>query len=92
MRNDRTTVDPAAEPAPSDTETETVQQAPQPEEQPAADAPAPDTNVPDANASRTGFVARARSGDRCTCPDGRKGTVHKFDSGMVCIPNHDQSE
>jgi hypothetical protein len=24
------------------------------------------------------------------CPDGRKGTVHSFDSGLVCIPNHDQ--
>jgi lysophospholipid acyltransferase (LPLAT)-like uncharacterized protein len=23
-------------------------------------------------------------------PDGRKGTVHSFDSGLVCIPNHDQ--
>ena len=48
--------------------------------------------APDANASRTGFVSNARPGDECTCPDGRKGTVHSFDTGLVCIPNHDQSE
>jgi hypothetical protein len=46
----------------------------------------------DADESRTGFVTGARPGDVCTCPDGRKGTVHSFDSGLVCIPNHDQSE
>lgn len=40
--------------------------------------------------SRTGFVSGARAGDQCICPDGRKGTVHKFDEGLVCIPNHDQ--
>jgi hypothetical protein len=44
----------------------------------------------DANESRTGFVTGARPGDECVCPDGRKGTVHSFDSGLVCIPNHEQ--
>lgn len=44
----------------------------------------------DANESRTEFVSGARPGDECTCPDGRKGTVHSFDSGLVCIPNADQ--
>lgn len=43
-----------------------------------------------ADDSRTGFVKNARAGDECTCPDGRKGTVHKFDEGLVCIPNADQ--
>jgi hypothetical protein len=45
---------------------------------------------PDADASRTDFVSGARAGDECLCPDGRKGTVHKFDEGLVCIPNADQ--
>jgi len=45
-----------------------------------------------ADESRTGFVTGMRPGDQCTCPDGRKGTVHKFDEGLVCIPNHDQNE
>jgi hypothetical protein len=49
--------------------------------------------VPDANESRTGFAEHGlRAGDQCICPDGRKGTVHSFDAGFVCIPNHDQSE
>ena len=48
------------------------------------------TTIPDANESRTSFVTGARPGDECICPDGRKGTVHSFDSGLVCIPNADQ--
>jgi hypothetical protein len=47
--------------------------------------------APDANESRTGFVDKGfHSGDACICPDGRKGTVHSFDAGLICIPNHDQ--
>jgi hypothetical protein len=46
--------------------------------------------TPDSDKSRTDFVTNARPGDECTCPDGRKGTVHKFDEGLVCIPNHEQ--
>jgi hypothetical protein len=50
-------------------------------------------DAPDANESRTGFVKGLRAGEPCICPDGRKGTVQKFEGvGMVCIPNHDQSE
>jgi membrane protein involved in colicin uptake len=49
-----------------------------------------DAATPGSDESRTGFVTNARPGDECTCPDGRKGTVHKFDEGLVCIPNHDQ--
>jgi hypothetical protein len=50
------------------------------------------TDVPE-DASRTGFAEKGlRAGDACTCPDGRKGTVHQYDAGLICIPNHDQSE
>jgi hypothetical protein len=48
-------------------------------------------DVPDANESRTGVAAKGlRRGDPCKCPDGRKGTVHSFDAGLICIPNADQ--
>jgi hypothetical protein len=47
--------------------------------------------TPEADPSRTDFAAPGlRSGDACKCPDGRKGTVHSFDAGFVCIPNADQ--
>lgn len=62
----------------------------QSEDAAAADAGGAAEQTPDANESRTGFVTGARQGDECICPDGRKGTVHSFDSGLVCIPNHDQ--
>jgi hypothetical protein len=48
-------------------------------------------DAPDAEASRTGYADKgARAGDPCTCPDGRSGTVHSFDAGLICIPNHEQ--
>ena len=31
-----------------------------------------------------------KAGDTCTCPDGRTGTVHSYDEGLICIPNADQ--
>lgn len=31
-----------------------------------------------------------KAGDACTCPDGRTGTVHSYDEGLICIPNADQ--
>jgi hypothetical protein len=41
--------------------------------------------------SRTGYADKGlRAGDECVCPDGRKGTVHSFDAGLICIPNADQ--
>ncbi|HEX3721244.1 MAG TPA: hypothetical protein VHV31_00540 [Nitrolancea sp.] len=41
--------------------------------------------------SRTGFAEPGqKAGDECICPDGRKGTVHSFDAGLICIPNADQ--
>jgi hypothetical protein len=44
-----------------------------------------------ASQSRTGYAEKgARAGDPCTCPDGRSGTVHSFDAGLICIPNHEQ--
>jgi hypothetical protein len=49
------------------------------------------TSTPDADQSRTGFADKGlRVGDECKCPDGRKGTVHSFDAGLICIPNADQ--
>jgi hypothetical protein len=27
-----------------------------------------------------------KAGDDCVCPDGRPGSVHRFDAGLVCIP------
>lgn len=44
----------------------------------------------DSDESRTGFVkSSARTGDACTCPDGRPGTVTVFAGNLaVCLPNH----
>lgn len=95
MQDEPTNVDPAAEPVMPEDETPseeapTDEPAPQPEE-PAADAPAPESEdqmAPDADASRTGFAeAGLKAGDACTCPDGRPGTVHRFDVGLICLPN-----
>jgi len=48
--------------------------------------------IADAGESRTGFAEKGLNpGDECLCPDGRKGTVHRFDAGLICIPNHDQA-
>jgi hypothetical protein len=42
----------------------------------------------DSDESRTGFAEKGlRVGDKCKCPDGRKGTVHFFDANLICIPN-----
>src|SRR5437879_6294919 len=41
-----------------------------------------ETVAADADESRTGFVEKVRPGEECVCPDGRKGTVHKFDEGL----------
>jgi hypothetical protein len=49
-----------------------------------------DASVP-VDGSRTGFVDKGQPGGECICPDGRKGTIHSFDAGLVCIPNEDQS-
>jgi hypothetical protein len=81
---------PPVEETPPAPPVEDVPPAPPADETP----PAPPAEVAggaaDANESRTDFVKGARQGDQCTCPDGRKGTVHKFDEGFVCIPNADQ--
>jgi hypothetical protein len=34
--------------------------------------------------------ATVKAGDSCVCPDGRTGTVHSYDEGLICIPNADQ--
>lgn len=43
------------------------------------------------DSSRTGYAAKGlRAGDACICPDGRKGTVHQYDAGLICMPNEVQ--
>jgi hypothetical protein len=32
-------------------------------------------------------AAEPKAGDTCTCPDGRTGTLHSFDEGLICLPN-----
>jgi hypothetical protein len=56
----------------------------------AAPAETPASNDVPVDGSRTGFVDKGQSGGECICPDGRKGTIHSFDAGLVCIPNEDQ--
>ena len=41
----------------------------------------------DAEAAAQGGDAQPKAGDPCTCPDGRVGTVHILDEGLVCLPN-----
>jgi hypothetical protein len=99
MSDEQINVDPAVDtpPAPPAEDTPPAPPADVPPAPPADDTPPapPADNAgasTDPDQSRTGFVTGARAGDECICPDGRKGTVHKFDEGLVCIPNHEQSE
>jgi len=57
-----------------------------------ADAEVAAEKTPEASdASRTGYAEKGlRAGDACICPDGRGGTVHQYDAGLICIPNQDQ--
>jgi len=50
------------------------------------------TEITDAGADAGGASSEAtvKAGDTCTCPDGRTGTVHSYDEGLICIPNADQ--
>jgi hypothetical protein len=85
-----TTVDTTA-PEQSDTAATVTAETTAPETAQAEEGASADAGgAADANESRTAFVTGARPGDECICPDGRKGTVHKFDEGYVCIPNHEQ--
>jgi hypothetical protein len=38
-------------------------------------------------AAQAGAAGQPKTGDPCTCPDGRAGTVHVLDEGLVCLPN-----
>jgi hypothetical protein len=50
-----------------------------------------DTPAAVTDASRTGFADKGlRAGDACVCPDGRTGTVHQYDAGLICMPNETQ--
>jgi hypothetical protein len=55
----------------------------------AADETTVESTEIDPNVSRTDFVgSAARTGDACTCPDGRPGTVTVFAGNLaVCLPN-----
>lgn len=64
-----------------------------PAETPADTDGAAETETPSetSDASRTGYAAKGlRAGDACICPDGRTGTVHQYDAGLICMPNQDQ--
>jgi hypothetical protein len=53
------------------------------------DTSATDTAQADAGASADagGAAGQPKTGDSCVCPDGRPGTVHVLDEGLVCLPN-----
>jgi len=60
----------------------------------ATDTSATDTaqTASDASADAGGASSETtvKAGDSCVCPDGRTGTVHSYDEGLICIPNADQ--
>ena len=59
----------------------------------ATDTSATDTaQATDASADAGGASSETtvKAGDSCVCPDGRTGTVHSYDEGLICIPNADQ--
>jgi hypothetical protein len=41
----------------------------------------------DASADAGDAAEQPKAGDPCTCPDGRAGTLHSFDEGLICLPN-----
>jgi len=43
-------------------------------------------------AAQSGGAVAPKAGNACKCPDGRAGTVHSYDTGLICIPNADQGE
>jgi hypothetical protein len=60
-------------------------------ETPSEDAPVDTPVETPSDESRTGFAEKGlRAGDACICPDGRAGTVHQYDAGLICMPNQDQ--
>jgi hypothetical protein len=73
-------------------------------EQSATDTTVTDTNAtdtvktePEATADAGGAADETKdespkAGDACVCPDGRKGTIHSYDAGLLCVPNENQSE
>jgi hypothetical protein len=38
-------------------------------------------------AAQSGSGSGPKTGDSCVCPDGRPGTVHVLDEGLICLPN-----
>ena len=56
----------------------------------ATDTSATETTDASADAGDASTETTVKAGDTCTCPDGRTGTVHSYDEGLICIPNADQ--
>jgi hypothetical protein len=56
----------------------------------ATDTSATETTDASADAGGASSETTVKAGDTCTCPDGRAGTVHSYDEGLICIPNADQ--
>jgi hypothetical protein len=95
MSDEKENVDAGSEP--SSVKTPAVEETPAvetPEVPAQAEAPADAGGVPEPtpeDASRTGYADKGlRAGDACVCPDGRTGTVHQYDAGLICMPNQDQ--
>jgi hypothetical protein len=57
-----------------------------PGEQPATEVAEAPAEAP-SEAPAPEVPAEPKTGDPCTCPDGRAGTVHILDEGLVCLPN-----
>jgi hypothetical protein len=95
MSDEPEIVDAGSEPSSEETPVETpaVETPDVPEVETPVDAGGAAEPTPEAPAdeSRTGYAEKGlRAGDACTCPDGRTGTVHQYDAGLICMPNQDQ--
>jgi hypothetical protein len=56
----------------------------------ATDTTATETTDAGVDAGGAPSETTVKAGDSCVCPDGRTGTVHGYDQGLICIPNADQ--
>jgi hypothetical protein len=58
-------------------------------EQPTPEVETTQVETPSETPQDAGGAVEQKSGDACTCPDGRSGTLHAGDQEgtFVCIPN-----
>jgi hypothetical protein len=82
---DETTVDAGSENSGETAAVETAQA-----DTTATDTSATETTDASADAGGASSETTVKAGDSCVCPDGRTGTVHSYDEGLICIPNADQ--